>query len=81
MAVKTLLSWMGAQVWFDVAQGLLVGEIQELPGIAELRVRHFGQSHRQVIPSQSSAFETMPHQARMRSCSRNLSLWLGGTGE
>ena len=42
---------MGAQVWFDVAQGLLVGEIQELPGIAvDCASVILVESHRQVIP-------------------------------
>ena len=42
---------MGAQVWFDVAQGLLVGEIQELLGIAvDCASVILVESHRQVIP-------------------------------
>ena len=47
---------MGAQVWFDVAQGLLVGEIQELPGIAVYCATVIlVESHRQVIPKSNRA--------------------------
>ena len=53
---RPLLGWMYAQVWFDVAQGLLVGEVQKLPGIAvDCASLILVESQSQVIPKSNRA--------------------------